>query len=81
MIVKGFKVFYNRRYFLNFRRYLKKIGQGSGAHLKAPVGTGCKAKIIHGLVERCIQLFVLTVHFRFQDYEYVSFQPFALLPH
>jgi hypothetical protein len=32
-------------------------------------------------VERCIQLFVLTVHFRFQDYEYVSFQPFALLPH
>jgi hypothetical protein len=29
----------------------------------------------------CIQLFVLTAHFRFQDYEYVSFQPLALLPH
>ena len=39
------------------------------------------AKIIHGLVERCIQLFVLTAHFRFQDYEYISFQPLALLPH
>jgi hypothetical protein len=22
-LVRGFKVFYNRRYFLNFRRYLK----------------------------------------------------------
>jgi hypothetical protein len=22
-IIRGFKVFYNRRYFLNFRRYLK----------------------------------------------------------
>ena len=29
------------------------------------------AKIIHGLAGRCIQLFVLTAHFRFQDYEYV----------
>jgi hypothetical protein len=26
---RGFKVFYNRRYVLNFRRYLKKIGRGS----------------------------------------------------
>jgi hypothetical protein len=25
-IYRGFKVFYNRRYFLNFRRYLKKLG-------------------------------------------------------
>jgi hypothetical protein len=23
---RGFKVFYNRRYFLNFRRYLNKLG-------------------------------------------------------
>ena len=37
---RGFKVFYNRRYVLNFRRYLKKIGRGSGAHLSAPVGPG-----------------------------------------
>jgi hypothetical protein len=22
-VIRGFKVFYNRRYFLNFRRYLK----------------------------------------------------------
>jgi hypothetical protein len=25
-IPRGFKDFYNRRYFLNFRRYLKKLG-------------------------------------------------------
>jgi hypothetical protein len=25
---RGFKAFYNRRYFLNFRRYLKKLGWG-----------------------------------------------------
>jgi hypothetical protein len=24
------KFFYNRRYFLNFRRYLKKLGRGLG---------------------------------------------------
>jgi hypothetical protein len=34
---RGFKLFYNRRYFLNFRRYLKKIrlrairGSGGGS--------------------------------------------------
>jgi hypothetical protein len=38
---QGFQsFFYNRRYFLNFRWYLKKIGQGSGARLRAPVGPG-----------------------------------------
>jgi hypothetical protein len=26
--LRGLKVFYNRRYFLNFRRYLKKIRPG-----------------------------------------------------
>ena len=38
---QGFQsFFYNRRYFLNFRWYLKKIGQGSGARLRGPVGPG-----------------------------------------
>ena len=32
---RGFKLFYNRRYFLNFRRYLKKI------RLRAIRGSGC----------------------------------------
>jgi hypothetical protein len=33
-------------------------------------------------VGKMFPIFVLlTAHFRFQDYEYVSFQPLALLPH
>jgi hypothetical protein len=39
-VSRGFKVFYNRRYFLNFRRYLKNFGLGSGARLRAVRGPG-----------------------------------------
>ena len=37
---RGFKVFYNRRYFLNFRRYLKNQAGEAGARLRAVRGPG-----------------------------------------